>query len=160
MADGKKPGLSGLRAWIVALATVASAIIAYLAWAHPKNGQQTFSVAVSASPNAITGATVGKEKTIDFKVKKCEVATKRVSCSLSVRSSGYDRRLTIDPYGSHLVDDDGDTFKLSGGLIQSGLERDQELPFKLSFDVNKNYTSSGANYYERSNRQQFLREKL
>ena len=37
-------------------------------------------------------------------------------------------------------EDDGDTFRLSGGFIQLGLERDQELPFKLSFEVNKNIT--------------------
>jgi hypothetical protein len=36
------------------------------------------------------------------------------------------------------VDDDGDTFRLSSGFMHLGLERDQELPFKLSFEVNKN----------------------
>lgn len=40
-------------------------------------------------------------------------------------------------YETRLIDGDGDYFNMSNGMAQLSLERNQQLPFKLSFNVNK-----------------------
>ena len=77
-----------------------------------------------------------KDSVLNFQVRKCAIAAKLVSCSLTVTSPKYDRRVTLA--GTKLVDDDGDIYQASNSYQLLNLERDQSATFKLEFAVTKN----------------------
>ena len=135
MSDGK---LTGWGTLITGLATIGLAVVAYLTYAHPRDkpGQQSFSVSVNTQRGSGGPSRPVKEVSLNFEVKSCNVGSKQVSCSLTVVSPGYDRRFMIG-YGTRIIDGDGDYFPMSNGWINLSLERNQQLPFKLSFNVNK-----------------------
>jgi hypothetical protein len=65
------------------------------------------------------------------------LGSKLVACSLTVTSPRYDRRITISPWQTNLLDSDGDTFQMTSQTVNLSLERNEKLPFKLEFAVNK-----------------------
>lgn len=142
MSEDRHGWLSGWGALLTGIAAVVTAVVGYLTWAHPheKPGQQSFSVPVNAGPESSQPASGtgrrSKEASLDFEVKQCEIAPKLVSCSLTVVSRRYDRRLMIYPQ-TRLVDSDGDTFQMTSDTVDTNLERNQQFPFKLAFKVNK-----------------------
>ncbi len=127
-------------AWVGSLAAVAGVIISYQAYARSQSrpGQQSFSIPVNASRESsqeAAGGMDGQKASLDFEVKRCDIGPKLVSCTLTVVSPRYDRRLIL--WGTRLIDSDGDSFQMKGGMLDLKLERDQRLPFKLAFEVNK-----------------------
>lgn len=127
-----------IAAWIGSLAALAGVFIAYRASGHSQAAGQTFSVVINQAERVQGVEAEGHRKTasLDFTVKNCDIGSKQVSCSLMVASPQYDRRFFVG-YGTSLIDGDGDNFPLVT-IVQLSLERDQPLPFKLSFNVNKN----------------------
>ena len=128
--------------WVGSLATVVGVIVAYQAHVpfQSQPGQQSFSVPVNASSESSRASTYGigqREASLNFEVKKCDIGPKLVSCTLTVLSPRYDRRLMLFPWGTRLIDSDGDTFRMNDGLVNLTLERNQGVPFKLTFEVNK-----------------------
>ncbi len=143
MSEGRHGWLTGWGTLISGIATIGLAVVAYLAYAHPRGnpGQQSFSVPAnggSGSSKETNGTGKhSREASLDFEMKKCHVGSKLVSCSLTVVSPRYDRRLIIAQYGSRLIDNEGDNFQMTSGMVNMTLERDQKLAFKLAFPVNK-----------------------
>jgi hypothetical protein len=137
MGDGRRGSLTDWGTLIGGIATVGLAVVAYLTYVQRRDnlGQQTFSVPISSG--SLVGSTDRKQSSLDFEVKKCVIQPQLVSCSLAVVSPRYDRRLIINPYGTRLVDSDGDSFEMVGAYMHMALDRDQKLPFKLTFAVNK-----------------------
>ncbi len=74
---------------------------------------------------------------MNFEVKHCDVGSKTVTCSLSVVSPRYDRKLVVSSYYTHLIDSEGDSFAMTSEMIRLDLDRNQKLAFKLAFQVNK-----------------------
>lgn len=143
MSDGKQGWLAGSGALIGGIGTLIAALVAYMVYAHPHGnlGQQVFSVPVNTGTESqqVGGTTRHvKDAALNFEVKKCGIAPKLVSCTLTVVSPHYDRRLTIDSfYGTRLIDSDGDSFPITSESVRTTLERDQKFTFKLAFAVNK-----------------------
>jgi len=137
MGDGRRGSLTGWGTLIGGVATAVLAVVAYLTFVHRRDnpGQQTFSVPINSG--ASEGIAGRKSGSLDFEVKKCNIEPKLVSCSLTVVSPRYDRTLRINPYATRLVDSDGDSFSTTSGYLNVSLDRNQKLPFKLSFVVNK-----------------------
>jgi len=126
-------------AWVSCAVAAVGVIVTYVvsARAPGPQGQQTFTVIINGgSSNGMNGAQ-GKESSLNFEVKKCESGAKLVFCSLSVMSPRYDRRFSIDSYETRLIDNDGDNFHVTSEPVNTALERDQKLAFKLAFNVNK-----------------------
>ena len=112
----------------------------YWTYAHPNPGQQSFSVPVSGQSDGKTEVKPGQLRggaTVNFEVKHCDVGSKTVTCSLSVVSPRYDRKLVVSSYYTHLIDSEGDSFAMTSEMIRLDLDRNQKLAFKLAFRVNK-----------------------
>ena len=140
MSDGKHGWLTAWGTLIGALAAFGAFIVAYWAYAYPHRAEQNFSITLNSSAGeAESGRSSSGKKapSLDFKVKTCSVGSKVVSCSLTVVSPNYDRRLLIRPWQTRLIDSDGDTFPMTSQIVDLTLERNEELPFKLDFAVNK-----------------------
>jgi hypothetical protein len=133
MSDSRRGSLTE---WGTLIATAVIAVVGYLTYVHRNDqpGEQRFSVPVNTS--ASNDPTARKQGSLEFQVKKCGIEPKLVSCSLTVTSPRYDRRLTIN-FSTHLVDGDGDRFNMSGQYLSLPLDRDQTSTFKLAFAVNK-----------------------
>lgn len=140
MSEGKHGWLTGWGTLIGGVAAVGMLVMAYLTYAHPKSAEQKFSITINNGNDSDTGKSWWggkKESTMDFEVRRCSVGSKLVSCSLTVTSPRYDRRITISPWQTNLLDSDGDTFQMTSQTVNLSLERNEKLPFKLEFAVNK-----------------------
>jgi hypothetical protein len=132
-------GHGWLTAWSTVAYTVLTAGLLLIAWltykhAFRTSADQFFSVPISPSPGVGSAA---KQGSLDFQVQKCSIGTKLVSCTLTVGSPHYDRKITIIPYDTVLTDREGDMFRMSNSLMNLLVDRDQSLPFKMEFAVNK-----------------------
>jgi hypothetical protein len=86
---------------------------------------------------SVRSGIAAKQGSLDFHVQKCSVGAKLVSCTVTVGSPHYDRKILILSYDTVLVDSEGDQFHMNNALINLSVDRDQSLPFKTEFAVNK-----------------------
>jgi hypothetical protein len=141
--SGEKQGwvkLGALGAFLAGVAAVATFYYTFIR-ARP----QTFTVPVkptsaSSSPSSGIAAVFKREPGLDFEVKRCDVGRTLVSCILTVISPGYDRQLLLEPYNTFLADSDGDRFRMVGINQIIHLDRDQSIPLRMDFPVNKDIT--------------------
>lgn len=118
---------------VSALATVGLVVIGALQLRQSRNNV-SFTVPVKAQATSESG---GRDTSLEFQVKKCNVEAKTVWCSLTVLSPGYDRRLVIMSFQTALIDNDGDRFPMTGLSLNLMLDRNQKMTFKVQFPVNK-----------------------
>ena len=137
MSEGR---YTKLAAWSTFGATLISGVWLWVNYKHSAgaSSEQSFSVATTATRMVDGTAQTIRTSSVEFTVKSCAIDRTLVSCVVKAVSPHYDRKLSIYPTMTQLVDSGGDMFRMNGFLVQSiPLDRDQSSTFKLEFAVNK-----------------------